>query len=194
MEKRPRIKWCSRASDLSHHTLAHFFHPACLTPFLCADCSPHENGIKCNTHFLCCVEKFSLQRWFFLLESLDVSRLESSGVCLVFFVFSNEVVSCLIWFRNAAEENKLCLQTKLCFGALTFRGNINKKIYREIMDNDGFGGELAEWFVFCKIYLPFDWDHSVIHAVPVETLMQLKANWRYFLHFDSNHLHAVFNV
>lgn len=29
-----------------------------------------------------------------------------------FFVFSNEVVSRLIRFRNAAVENKLCLQTK----------------------------------------------------------------------------------
>lgn len=27
----------------------------------------------------------------------------------------------------------------------------------------------------------------------IQTLMQLKANWGYFLHFDSNHLHAVFN-
>lgn len=33
----------------------------------------------------------------------------------------------------------------------------------------------------------------MIHAVPEETLMQLKANWRYFLQSDSNHLHAVFN-
>lgn len=36
------------------------------------------------------------------------------------------------------------------------------------MDNDGFGRILSELFVFCKIYLSFDWDLSVIHAVPVE--------------------------